>query len=267
MNSAHVMSLKVVRPFLVVVGLSIPGLRHAAAADWSLSSGVDFSTGRYGGSAATDIWYVPFTLKWEGERSTLKATVPWVRITAPSGGNIVDVDANGQPIYAGAGARTTQQGLGDVTVSYSWSVFPQPVRGVLLDLGAKVKLATADEAKGLGSGRNDYAVQADAYLLSGALTPFATLGYRMPGDPGGITLRNQWFSSLGLGYKLSASDSAGIMWDLRQASRPTSQGSNEATLYWVHKFRPDFKLQTYLVHGFSEVSPDWGLGLMATVVF
>lgn len=236
----------------------------AGAADWSLSAGMDYSNGRYGGGQATETWSVPLTLKREGERSTLKITLPWVRVATPSGGNIVDVDPAGQPIYDGNGPRITEEGRGDAVVSYVWSVWPKPLQGFLLDLGAKVKLATADKAKGLGSGKNDYFVQADVYYLAGALTPFVTVGYRLPGDPAGLPLRNQWFGTLGLGYKFSSSDSAGLMWDWRQASRAGSESAKEATIYWVHKFRPDFKLQTYAVRGFSSVSPDWGLGLLAT---
>jgi hypothetical protein len=240
---------------------------YAAAADWSATMGVDFSSGKYGGGQATEIWYVPLSLKWEEERSTLKFTLPWLRIRSPSGGNVIDVDANGQPIYDGTGPMESEEGMGDMVLSYTWSAWTQPHRGFLLDLGGKIKLATADETKGLGSGKNDYSVQADVYYLAGALSPFATLGYRMPGDPAGVTLDNQWFGTLGLGYKLSGTDSTGFMWDFRQASRPGSEHSNEATLYWVHKFSGDFKLQTYTMKGFSQVSPDWGLGLMASVIY
>jgi hypothetical protein len=247
----------------IAAGMVLP----AAAADWSFSAGMDYSRGRYGGGEVTETWYVPLTLKRETESSTLKVTLPWVRITSPSGGNVIDVDPSGHPIYDGTGPRITEEGVGDMMVSYTWSVWSRPKNGFLLDLGGKVKLATADESKGLGSGKHDFSVLTDVYYLADAFTPFATVGYRMPGDPAGMSLRNQWFGTLGLGYKLSSANSAGLMWDLRQASRPGSEGGNEATLYWVHKFRPDLKLQTYAVRGFSTVSPDWGLGCLATYAY
>lgn len=241
--------------------------QSAHGVDWSLTTVMDYSTGCFGGSAATEIWYVPVTPKLEGERSTVKITLPWVRISSPGGGALIDVDTNGQPIYDGVGARVTQEGMGDAALSYSWSVRPQPRGGFLLNLLAKAKLATADEAKGLGSGRNDYAEQADLYYLAGALTPFATLGYRMPGDPGGLNLSNQWFGTLGLGYKLSTQNSASLMWDRRQPGRPGADGGNEVTFYWVRKLGPNYKVQVYAVRGFSRVSADWGMGIMAGVLF
>jgi hypothetical protein len=33
-------------------------------------------------------------------------------------------------------------------------------------------------------------------------------------------------------------------------------------LYWSHKFTGGYKLQTYAVTGFSDDSPDYGLGVM-----
>lgn len=146
-----------------------------------------------------------------------------------------------------------------------------------MDLVGKLKLAPADEAKGLGSGENDYAGQLDRYYLAGNFSPFVTAGYRMPGNPPGQSLSNVWFGTLGLGYKGSPSDSVGLMWDVRQASRASTGGKitmdvdghvisgtsgNEATLYWVHRFTPEWKIQHYAVKGFSDASADRGLGLM-----
>jgi hypothetical protein len=260
-------TIRHVSPGVALLAACLVPALPAGAADWSLSAGMDYSNGRYGGGQATETWSVPLILKWEGERSTLKITLPWVRVTTPSGGNIIDVDPGGQPVYDGSGPRSTEEGMGDLGISYAWSVWPRPLYGFLLDLGAKAKLATADKAKGLGSGKNDYSVQADMYYLVGALTPFFTAGYRMPGDPAGLSLRNQRYGTLGLGYKLSSADSAGLMWDWRQASRTGSEGAKEATIYWVRKFSPDFKLQTYALRGFSAVSPDWGFGFLATYAY
>lgn len=239
----------------------------AHAGDLTLSTGLDYSSGKYGSTASTDILYLPLTMKYESGKSTFKATLPYLRVTAPSGGTIVTVDGNGQVIYSGSGPRATEEGLGDMTFSYSYSLFEQPRNGFLVDLIGKFKLATADEAKGLGSGKNDLSAQVDLYYLAGSLSPFMTLGYRMPGSPTGLTLRDLWYGTLGLGYRVSPENSVGLMWDLRQASRSGGKSANEMTLYWVHKLAPDLKLQIYAAHGFSDASADQGLGLMVLKTF
>ncbi len=252
------------RLITVVFLLSLPVL-PAGAGDFTLSSGLDYSNGKYGASQSTEIWYVPLTTKYETGASIFKLTVPWLRIRAPGGGNLIGVDAAGRPVYDGAGAKTSQEGMGDVVASYSHSLFEQPVLGVLLDLTAKAKLATADT--GLGSGKNDYTALADLYYPAGAWTPFATVSYRVTGDPAGSNLKNVWGGTLGLGYKKSSENSLGLMWDRRQASTASGVASNEATAYWVHKFGGGMKLQTYAVKGFSNGSADWGLGAMFSKAF
>ncbi len=239
---------------LLLLILSSPG----RAGDLTLTTGIDYSTGKYGTTSATDIYYVPVTAKYEFGRTTLKATVPYLRITS------------------GAGPRTTADGPGDVVTSLAYSVFEKPRGNLLLDVLGKIKWGTADAGKGLGNGKNAYSLQLDAYYLAGALTPFATLGYRVPEDPPGVVLENAWFGTLGLGYKISSVNSAGFMWDLRQASRSAGGGavvdadgrpasslaSNDATLYWVHKFTPDYKIQVYTSRGFSDASAGHGFGMM-----
>lgn len=243
--------------------LSMSQALPAAAGEFTLGGGLDYSNGKYGASQSTEIWYAPLTAKYESGDSTLKLTIPYVRITAPGGGTIID----GKLVYGGAGARSSEEGMGDVVVSYSRALFEKPVRGMLLDVTAKAKLATADAAKGLGTGENDYSLLADLYYLAGAWTPFATVSYRFTGDPAGVDLKNVWGGTLGLGYKQSANDSLGLMWDSRQASTTTGVASNEATAYWVHKFGGGLKLQTYAVKGFSDGSADWGLGAMFSKTF
>jgi hypothetical protein len=249
----------------LALALAGAGAFAAEAPRYSLTTGLDFSSGSYGSSADTEMWYLPITLKYERGPATVKLTVPYLRITAPSsGGTFIGYDEEGRPIYSGGTGRTTQEGLGDVVLTYSHSLFDQPVNHFLLDLGAKVKLPTADQDKGLGSGKADYGVFADAYYLAGAATPFLTVGYRVLGDPAGVDLRNVWQGTLGLAYKLGERDSAGFMWDVRQASTAGGDGMNELTAYWAHKLGDGYKLQAYGVAGFSDASPDYGLGLMVS---
>jgi hypothetical protein len=250
----------------VALALATAPAQAAETPRYSLTTGLDFSSGNYGSSADTEMWYLPVTLKYQRGPGTLKVTVPYLRITAPAGATVVGYDDDGRPIYASGGSgRTTNEGLGDVVLTYSHGLYEQPGGGLLVDLGAKVKLPTAGAAKGLGSGKTDYAVYTDLYYQAGALSPFATLGYRVMGDPAGIDLRNVWYGTLGLAYRLSERDSVGAMWDLRQATLAGGDGINELTAYWAHRLGAGLKLQAYGVAGFSHVSPDYGLGLMVTV--
>ncbi|MEW5789124.1 MAG: hypothetical protein AB1899_14855 [Pseudomonadota bacterium] len=254
----------VIRSGIVALSMVVLLAPWSARADkQTLSTGLTYLTGKYGESYSTDVYYLPVVFKQEWKRSQCKATVPYLRIRT------------------GNSPRTEEEGLGDILTSCTYSLIDKPWHGFLVDALGKVKWPTADERKSLGNGRVAYSLQADVYYLSGAVTPFATLGYKMPQDPPGSILRSVWYGTVGLAYKHSKTDSMGLLWDMQQASRVagpgigldadgrpiTGEDSMELTAYWVHKFNPQYKLQLYAIRGFSDASPDLGLGFMFSRVF
>lgn len=235
--------------------------RAFAEGAFSATSGVDYSTGKYGQSQSTDITYIPLTGKYETDLTTVKLTIPWLQITGP--GDVVGADATLISNLSNQ-KRTTESGLGDIVIALTQTVANIGESSPLtLDLTGKVKLATASRTKGLGTGENDYIVALDGYKpISSSATLFAGLGYKKTGDPKDLALNNVWFSSLGLSYKVNQTSSAGIMADYRQASINSSEPLREVTAFFSHKFSPDYKLQSYLTHGYSNASTDWGGGIM-----
>ncbi len=81
----------------------------------TLSVGTDYSTGNYGLSDSTRVFYVPVTAKHEAGRWALKLVVPYIRITGPS--NVVGALENQVVLPNGSFARRTESGLGDVVAS------------------------------------------------------------------------------------------------------------------------------------------------------
>lgn len=223
----------------------------------TMTTGVDYSSGKYGGTQSTDITYIPIIAKYQTGRWTLKLTLPWISITGP--GNVVP---NVGTVGTSAGTRTTQSGLGDVVASASRTVYFSRTTQTLIDVTGKVKFATADEKKGLGTGKNDYAAQVDVYKLMGKLTPFATVGYKVLGNPSGYTLHNVWYGTLGSAYKLTPQTTGGLMLDLRQKSSAAGAPHRDVTAFVSHKLGAQWKLQGYVIKGFANGSPDWETGAM-----
>lgn len=227
----------------------------------SLTTGADYSSGKYGQSKSTQMTYIPFIGKFENEDITLKLTVPWLQITGPG-----DVVGGNTPIVIGSSNRrtTTESGLGDIVLSATHTIAQLgETKPLLLDITGKIKFSTASASKGLGTGENDYTLELDAYkALTDSLTAFGDVGYKRLGDPSGVNLNNVWFTAAGLSYKFLPSTSAGIMADYRQATLDTSQPVRELTIFVSHKFNDDYKLQSYLSQGYSDSSADWGGGLM-----
>ena len=118
---------------------------------YTLETGMDYNTGKYGGTQSTNILYVPFTAKYKDKLWTLRVTVPYLRITGPA--NVI----NGVGAVATANAGvTTRSGLGDVILGATRSVYSDSASRTLVNLTGKVKLGTTSSTRGLGTGANDY---------------------------------------------------------------------------------------------------------------
>lgn len=86
---------------------------HAYANGFSVSAATDFTTGNYGGKTSTDIWYVPFTVRYDKGRASFRVIVPYIDITGPGnvlGPGIGGIDGRG--IIVGGG----NPGTGSIVV-------------------------------------------------------------------------------------------------------------------------------------------------------
>lgn len=249
---------------LTALLLTVSTVSKADETQFGFTTGLDYSTGKYGLTEATRIKYVPFTSQFEYGLWLAKVTVPWLEISGP--GAVTGGD-NKIVVTDEERARSTESGLGDIVTSLTYTAFQSVSQKLTLDVGAKIKFATASAQKGLGTGSNDYAVQLDAYKTLQSfekLTLLGTIGYKTYGKPtlSERGLDNTWFGTLGAIYKLNAGNSAGLLVDLREAAWAQNSEIREYTLYYSHRFNPTYNLQTYISTGDTRSSVDLSGGLM-----
>jgi hypothetical protein len=231
-----------------------PAASFAGDTVTSVSVGMDYSSGSYGDTTDTSILFIPVTGKVETGPWTFKAVVPWVQIDGP--GSLVDEVLPG-------GLDAKENGLGDVVLSISYLFFPKEKGGAFYELTGKVKLPTADEEKGLGSGETDYTVQADVFKPVGDRTTlFAGAGYRVRGDSDFFELEDGWLANVGVSHKLSDATSTGLMVNYRQAASLTGDDPLEVTPFVSWKTASkDWSVNLYATFGLSDASPDNGVGI------
>ncbi len=223
----------------------------------TLSTGVDFATGTYGGDVDIEDTYVPVTATVDYGRAAFRLTVPYLSVKAPEG-TIFDPD--GEPL-PGSGAVTTESGVGDIIGSVTiYDVINNRQLGLAMDLTGKVKFGTADENKGLGTGENDYSVQADLYKFMGDFTLLGSLGYKYRGDPTGIDLDNVLMASAGGTFKFSRDVKGGLIFDYRESAISGGDSIQELTGFVSRRLGEDWKLQVFVLTGLTDSSPDWGAG-------
>jgi hypothetical protein len=124
----------------------------------------------------------------------------------------------------------------------------------------KVKLGTADDAKGLGTGKNDYSLQADFFKTVDTNTLFASLGHRWYGDPPGVNLKNVFYASIGVSQRFSSQSSGGVVYDYRPAITSGGGEISELTAFLSERLSREWKVQPYALVGFGRASPDFGIG-------
>lgn len=242
---------------LISMGLTV----SFAYAEDSLTTyvGADFSRGKFGHDAPTETWSAPFSVKYETDTFSLKGSISYLQITGPA--NVVGSGEDFIDIGRANGTRSVS-GWGDLVLGGTWTAYEGSDSGWLAELGGKVKIGTADDRKGLGTGKNDYSLQADIYKRLGPGTLFATLGKRKMGDPEGVDLRDPLFTAIGWSQRLSSSTSAGLMHEFRQAVVAGRPPAREVTAFVAYKLDDTWKVQGYAVRGLSDSSPDFSLGLM-----
>ena len=252
-------------------GFALSGLAAAASAAGAaepaltLAVGLDYSSGEYGKTETTSVSTVQFGAKYDTERWTFRASLPFLRISGPAG--VVGVGPDAIVLPGDAEGRRDEAGLGDLGVSATYKAIADPSAPLLVDVGARVKFATADESKGLGTGKNDYSVQVDVARNADGVAPFVTLGYRWYGDPSGIELRNAWFGTVGLAWRDASGTSLGAAYDYRQRTVEGGASVSELTLFLAQPLGQQWKAQLYFIRGFSDASPDAGVGALLAYSF
>jgi hypothetical protein len=225
----------------------------------TLAVGAEYTTGSYGTDADIEDVYIPLSAIFEGSRVSMRITVPYLSSTAPEG---TVYDPDGVPI-PGSGADVTESGIGDVLASVTvYDVIRSDRHRFVMDITGKVKFGTADYDKGLGTGENDYSIQADFLKFLDRTTLIASLGYRVRGEPTGVSLDNSVIAALGTTYRFTSDLKGGLFFDYRQSSLASNDDSQEISAFLSRRLSDGWKIQFYVLAGFSDSTPDFGGGLM-----
>lgn len=227
-------------------------------ADFSITTGVDYSQGDYGTGTDTEILVAPLSARLRTGNVRFSASVPYLRIAGA--GNIVGGD--GGPIVVDPNSpASTRSGFGDVTVGVNYAI-PEEDAGFGLDFGARVKLPTAQT--GLGTGKTDVSFSGELSRTFGTITPFVQGGYRIMGDPVGVDLDNVLFGSVGA----SASVGRSVLlasYDYRQSTTTLVEDSQEVFGAFSAPVSDTLNLTLYGSAGLSDGAPDYGVGAMVTI--
>lgn len=230
----------------------------------TFTTGFDYSSGKFNLPTSTNISYVPYSLKYTEGPYSFRASSGYISFASPR--NVVTA-VEGTPLITDVILTPNEQrsslrksGFGDVYLTGSYAIENPYVTDLFVDLSASIKIPTADENKGLGTGKVDYTVKADASYLFGNFMPFATIGYRIVGKTHLYDLQNTFFASIGLSYYLTYDTSIGVSYDYRESATPGFNSPKEIFGYMDVQLNDNWGLNIYSVVGMNNVTTDIGVG-------
>lgn len=240
----------------LLIGVGALTALRAEAYDWKASAAFSYTTGDYGDEEDTEIFYVPLTLKRYFDSGDAALTVPYLRVESGGEGVIVD----GRPQGTGGGDTESADGLGDLVLKGRYYALQQRGAWPYVDLTAKVKLPTADEDKGLGTGEPDYGLGVELMRRIGKeFYGFFDVGYTFIGDPSGVDYNNQWAWDVGAGWQLAPAFLASVFYEEREAIVDGSPTARSVFFAGDLRVTPQVNLNGLVEFGLSDGAPDYGV--------
>jgi hypothetical protein len=225
-----------------------------------LTSGAEYQEGSYGAVERVETLSAPIGLRVTTGRFQFSGTLPYVRVSAPGnvvgGGGLLGLPPIIDPTRPAT--RQRREGIGDAKLAAAYTI-PSPHVG--LTFTGQVKVPTASAAKGLGTGEADYALGAEISRQFGAVTPFAAIGYTLPGDPEGYDLRNSLSARAGAALQMSARLRGHVSYGYAQSTSPLISDEQQIVTGLNASLSRRLSLGIYGSAGLSEGAPDIGAGL------
>ena len=247
-----------------------PSLQDWLAGQLTLAAGLDYSRGDYGQETDTEVLYVPFTIRYLFDEF---APTPTRRDQLEFGLSVPYVEVDG-PFGTGARQTSREQGIGDIQLGISYLYYPERLALPASEWSFQAKLPTADESRGLGTGKADFALQLTLFQRYGDFVLFASGGYRFIGkNPPDYILRNGATAGVGLSWIPLEGWSLGASYDWRQAiaktlptdavtrdALVTADDGHELVFFGSIPLGAWLKASPYGVVGLSDGSPNFALG-------
>ena len=226
---------------------------------FELSTGFDYSVGKYGAALDTSIKSVPIEAKAQLGRLRLQAALPYVWITGP--GQIVG------GVVVGSSSPTAvakRQGIGDLSLAAAYRLTNESGVLPVIELGGNVKLPTADTT--IGTGKTDYGVNVAMYKSVGSqATLFGSVGYSWLGSPAAYQLKNGITAYGGLNLRPDPAINLGASVAYREPVATGLKGQAVVSPYMTYRFSQHLGLTAYGTAGLNEASPRVGAGVRLTL--
>lgn len=215
---------------------------------WRLSGSVAYSEGDYGTGDKSRVTYVPVTATRFLPRGYVSATL-----------SAVSVDTSGQE---------SESGMGDTLLKVALYALDGTPTQPGVDLVAKVKIPTADDNKGLGTGAVDFGGGTEAYQwFHYPWVGFMDVYVMAIGDSAATDKSTQQIGDIGLGHQTTAAWLNSLFLEYRSAIAPSQDDSVSTYYLGSYRFGPEAKVFGSLEIGLTDGAPDYAVSLGLSLYF
>lgn len=247
--------------FALLVAVSFLALAGTAQAEvrLSFSTGVDYSSGEYGGEETTEVVAIPFGARLSVDDWTFRASSSYLEVTGPA-----DISEDGE---TGEGAGIvmrdgSERGLGDTTISVERAFRRIGGSPAYVEVSGRARLPSGDEKRGLGVGTVDYAVVTEVGVSGDAGGAYVSTGYRFLGQRDDGPERQDGMQA-GVGFWLPAGNRVrvGAFGNWREASVDGNDDPASAGAYVSYRMSERLRVTFTGSGGLSDASPDYVAGI------
>ncbi|MGH7232272.1 MAG: transporter [Nitrospiraceae bacterium] len=253
----------------------IPSVTRSQDERWQVGVSPTYTAGNFGTTTPTTSLYVPLTVRRLFANGDVALVIPYVSVTSNGSVTLVGGVPNRTSITGLSGiagssrdktpgnvlpAATNEDGLGDIILRGRYSVVEERNFLPLITLMARLKIPTADEKRGLGTGEFDkgFGVELTKQLTENVVS-FADVGYTFIGKPDQVALRNQWNYDLGLGYYFTRKLLGSVHYEEYRALLQGLNNPRDVLVAMNYKATSAFRMNASVLMGLSSGAPDYGL--------
>ena len=201
-----------------------------------------FKTGDFGTPIRTNVYYVNSVLGYVSSTYDLSVSVPY--LTLKNSGSV-------------PGMMDSSSGIGDVILRGGRVLVPEGGNGFSLDGSLGVKLPTADDTKGLGSGEADYGAFLGLHQRLGQFLVSFSGGYIKIGDPPQTNYNDIFLYGIGVSRSFNRTNLS-LSFQGRQAVIPGAQDPQEIVIDVFHALNSNYALKGGAFEGLNKGGPDAG---------
>jgi hypothetical protein len=245
----------------LLIAVSLVAVTGTAQAETrlSFSTGVDYSSGEYGGEETTEVISVPFGVRLTVDDWTFRVSTSYLNVTGPADISEDGETGEGSGLIVREGA---ERGLGDTTISVERSFRRIADTAAYVEVAARARLPSGDEEKGLGVGAVDYGLGTEFGVSSDAGGAYVTAGYRFLGQRDDGPDRQDGMQA-GVGAWLPAGNRVrvGAFGNWREASVDGNDDPATAGAYVSVRMTERLRVTFTGSGGLSDASPDYMAGI------